>query len=146
MQPNGNPQATDLVKVSLEYFQTDLQRWRKELEFTCQELDRVNHRIEDMVALFSDTDFLTDLKHYQNPFTRKHELANTLLHKVELDKKETARLAEDPYTLDEHFNMQKHRTLGNEILLFSRLYTDLWHAFNKFLLIKVFLKYVNQKQ
>lgn len=122
------------VVEALAYFHADHLRWQNELAFAKQELSIFNHRLEQVVVNTGDKETLAEVEHFQNQFIREQEVIDTLMHEVGVEEQKISLLAQQDNTSIGQFDMERHLALADEMVMFSRLYADLRHTFNKFLM------------
>lgn len=122
------------VSWALDYFHTDHRRWMKELEFARQEILYFEHRLEDMVNRMQDRQMLQELEQFQNRFIREHEVMDELRHLVKQQEHNLAQTIQTDDLTMENFDLDAHLVLGEKMVSFAKLNSELRHAFNKFLL------------
>lgn len=121
-----------------QHFSNDLRYdhhiWENELNFYKNELDIFEERLTDMIQRKPTDELLLELEQFQNQFIRQKEVVDELNHKIHLYDDELKGIPARIMLEIESEEINKHKTLEDDLQTNRRLYFDLRNRFNLYLM------------
>lgn len=108
-------------------------QWTKELQFWQDEIATFQHRLEEVVVRWTDTDVLAQAEQFQNQFIRHREVIDELLHDISTHEQELSTFAEEHVIAIDHQHFGDHTKHRERMDTQRKIYHELKQNFFAFL-------------
>lgn len=108
------------------------QLWRNELNFYKEELNILEHRLEEIVSKNTNNDVEAGVESFQNRFDLQRNHLNNLKNTIRKHEQSLAEFAQDHPIAVDHVHFKDHSDLREKIDRFRELYQEMKHEFNHF--------------
>ncbi|HFA47669.1 MAG TPA: hypothetical protein ENJ95_01480 [Bacteroidetes bacterium] len=124
----SNKKAIHISDLHFEH-----KNWKSEILFWKDELQTFQHRLEEVVQRWTDTDILAQAEHFQNQFIRHNEVLDKMLHDVREHEQQLAKFAEEHPVAIDHRHFGDHAGHRENMDIQRKIYNELKKEFFAFL-------------
>ncbi len=126
--------TTSTVKrVHIGDLHNDHKLWLNTLDFCKQEIDILEHRMEEIAKRNTHTDVMAELEHFQNQYIRQREVIDELRHELKLHENGLVKEALDNPVAIDHRLFGDHTAHRDAMHTFEKLYSELKAEFMRWL-------------
>lgn len=115
----------------------DYQLWKNELNFYREEIKIFEERLGEVVNRNTDKDVLAQAEHFQNQYIRQRDVADQLVHEVNVRQDKLVAFARENETAvdRQYFDDQadEHQALAQQVATYHKIYQDLKGEFMNYL-------------
>jgi hypothetical protein len=136
-QPNTSTTMSTATKPATHKYIGDLHfdhmEWINALRFYKEEIEILEHRLEDIVRRNNHGDVMAELEHFQNQFIREKEVIDELRHDIKQHENFLEKESKDHPVAIEHRYFGDHVGLRDRVHTFEKLYRELKSEFQQWL-------------
>ncbi|MCC6542503.1 MAG: hypothetical protein IT225_09810 [Flavobacteriales bacterium] len=125
--------ATAPVRMYIGDLHHDQREWLNALAFYKQDLNILEHRLEDIVRRNNKPEVMAQVEHFQNQFIREREVIDELRHDIKQEENVLEKEMKDHPVAIEHRYFQDHTELRDRYQTFESLYRELKQEFQQWL-------------
>ncbi|HQW06335.1 MAG: hypothetical protein IPH05_01905 [Flavobacteriales bacterium] len=120
-------------RVHIGDLHNDHKLWLNTLEFCKQEIDILEHRMEEIVKRNTGKEVMAELEHFQNQYIRQREVIDELRHDLKQHENELVKEAMDHPVAIDHRLFGDHAEQRDAMHTFEKLYNELKAEFMRWL-------------
>ena len=99
--------------------------WKRQLEFSKEELEFFKRRLQEVSVRYSDSDIKKQVEHFQNQFIIQRDEIDRFLHDITIHEDALAREAKEHPIAVDHRLLNDHPKERDRFETFQKLYSEL---------------------
>lgn len=108
------------------------QLWRNELNFYKEELNILEHRLEEIVSKNTNNEVEAGVESFQNRFDLQRDHINILRNSIKKHEHGLAGFAQEHPIAVDHVHFKDHSEIREKMDRFRELYLEMKNEFNRF--------------
>ena len=125
--------ATAPARAYIGDLHHDQREWLNALTFYKEDITILEHRLEDIVRRNNKPEVMAEVEHFQNQFIREREVIDELRHDIKQEENVLEKEMKDHPVAIEHRYFKDHTELRDRFQTFEKLYRELKHEFQQWL-------------
>lgn len=117
----------------IDELHSEHQQWIKEIGFYKDELIVFNRRLDEIAGKYSSKEVLSKLEHFQNQFILQNEVADILLHDLNVHENALADKAKEAVIAIDHRAFPDHPEMRVRMSMFHPIFRELKNDYMGFL-------------
>ncbi|MFZ1689302.1 MAG: hypothetical protein WAU70_17900 [Flavobacteriales bacterium] len=124
-------------RVHISDLHNDHKLWLNTLAFCKDEINILEHRMEEIAMRNTASEVMAELEHFQNQYIRQREVIDELRHELKQHENALEKEARDHPIAVDHRLFTDHTAHREEVATFEKLYRELKEEFTQWLLKRI---------
>jgi hypothetical protein len=125
--------TTTEKRVHIGDLHSDHMLWLNTLQFCKEEIDILEHRMEEIATRNNGTEVMAELEHFQNQYIRQREVIDELRHELKQHENMLEKEARDHPIAIDHRLFADHSKHRDAMATFEKIYRELKDEFMRWL-------------